>query len=80
MASPLRSLVAAIVPVLLAALADRRWIPSSTVEGLIAEHRALTVRISAFRQSRESLEKAIGEAGVSDISRRDDRWRITSTA
>jgi hypothetical protein len=55
--------------VLLAVLADRRWIPSSTIEGLITEHQTLTARLTVFRQSRESLESAIGEPGASDVSR-----------
>jgi hypothetical protein len=54
--------------VLLAVLADHRCIPSSTVEELIAEHRALTAEVTIFRQSRESFERAVGTAEVSDVA------------
>ena len=52
------------VSVLLAVLADHRCIASSTVEGLIAKHRALSAKITIFAQSRKSFERAISAGGV----------------
>ncbi len=47
--------------VLLAVLVDRRCLPQSAVETIIARHRALTAKITIFKESRESMERAVRE-------------------